>query len=519
MEVSRYIQQQFDKVSIVRQVKQMRNTAFTLTGLVLLTCGACGPGADTHVEKNKSLIESANGGGRAPQSVAAKPEITPVAAPEVPDDAPSIETDWPIFLGPTGDSKSTEKGILTKWPKEGLKVLWQRELGTGYGIGSVSKGRYYQFDKFDEKARLVCLDAKTGQEIWKYTYASEYQDQYGYDDGPRASPIIDDDRVYLYGVEGMLTCLNAKNGEKIWQIDVNDKFGVIQNFFGVGSTPVIEGDLLIVMVGGSPAEDKELPPGQLDRVSSNKTAIVAFDKRTGEVKYKMGEDLASYASLKLATIGERRWCFAFCREKLIAFDPANGKIDFAYPWRARILESVNAAMPAVWGNHVFISETYGPGSSLLKVKPGAFEVVWNDEDRPREAAMKCHWATPIYHKGYLYGSSGRHTDNAELRCIEAATGKVMWSVPDLTRCSLLYVDGHFVVLGEYGKLMLIKANPQKYELVAETTMRAPAKPEDPGGLQPLLFNHPAWAAPILSHGLLYVRGKDRVACLELIKRP
>jgi len=488
----------------------MRNTAFSLTGLVLLACSACGPSNSSGTPSDS--VPS-------PAKDPSADSTTPIAVPPNPDDGkPSIPSDWPTFLGPTGDSKSTEKGILTQWPKEGLRVVWERKLGTGYGIGSVSKGRYFQFDKFDEKARLVCLDARTGREIWTYTYASDYRDQYGYDDGPRASPVVDGDFVYIYGVEGLLTCLKTKDGERVWQVDVNGKFGVIQNFFGVGSTPVIEGDLLIAMVGGSPAEDKDVPPGQLDRVTNNGTAIVAFDKRTGEVKYKFGDDLASYASLKLATIGDRRWCFAFCRENLIGFDPAKGKADFQYPWRARSLESVNAAMPVVWKNNVFISETYEIGSSLLAVKPGGHEVKWSDAERGRDAAMKSHWATPIYHQGYLYGSSGRHTENAELRCIEAATGKVMWSVPKLTRCSLLYADGHFIVLSEYGQLMLIKADPQKYQLVAEVAMREKGAGVDED-MPSLLFNYPAWAAPILSQGLLYVRGKDRVACLELIKSP
>jgi hypothetical protein len=123
--------------------------------------------------------------------------------------------------------------------------------------------------------------------------------------------------------------------------------------------------------------------------------------------------------------------------------------------------------------------------------------------------MQTHWNTPIYVDGFVYGSSGRHTENAELRCIEWKTGKIQWSEPGLTRTSLLHVDGHFVLLGEYGQLQLLKVNPKKYELVAEALM------VDPKTKLPL-FEYPAWAAPILAHGLLYVRGKDRVACLELI---
>jgi outer membrane protein assembly factor BamB len=313
-------------------------------------------------------------------------------------------------------------------------------------------------------------------------------------------------------------CCRVEDGKPVWKKHVNQEFGVVQNFFGIGSTPVIEGDLLICMVGGSTPESQRVAPGQLDRVIGDGSGLVAFDKFTGEVKYKVSDELASYASLKLATIGERRWCLAFCRGGLVGFEPASGKVDFHYPWRAPILESVNASNPVVVDDLVFISETYGPGTSLLKVRPGGYDVVWSDKDRGRDKAMQTHWNTPIYHEGYLYGSSGRHTQNAELRCIDFKTGKVMWSEPNLTRSSLLYVNGHFVCLSEDGTLRLLKANPQKYELVSEVVLEDKSKDPDRLSGSRRLLKYPAWAAPILAHGLLYVRGHDRLACLELIPR-
>ncbi|HEX5106443.1 MAG TPA: PQQ-binding-like beta-propeller repeat protein, partial [Pirellulaceae bacterium] len=277
--------------------------------------------------------------------------------------------DWPIFLGPTGDSKSPETGILTKWEAGQPRIVWNAKLGTSYGAPAISRGRLFQFDRFGDTARLYCLNAETGEALWQYEYQTKYEDMYGYNNGPRCSPVVDDDRVYALGVDGALVCVRSEDGKPVWKVDANKQFGVVQNFFGVGSTPVIEGNLLIVMVGGSPEESQRLPPGALDRVIPNGTAIVAFDKFTGRVKYKLGDDLASYASLKLATINGRRWCFAFCREGLLGFEPASGQLDFHYPWRARILESVNASMPVVVDDEVFISETYGPGSTLLKVAP------------------------------------------------------------------------------------------------------------------------------------------------------
>jgi outer membrane protein assembly factor BamB len=357
------------------------------------------------------------------------------------------------------------------------------------------------------------MESETGKELWHFDYESDYQDYYGYEAGPRCSPVVDDDRVYLFGSEGMLHCLDVRDGTVVWKIDTAAKFNVVQNFFGVGSTPVVEADLLIAQIGGSPAANKNLPPGRLELVRGNGCGIVAFDKHTGEVKYQITDELASYASPVLATIHGRRWGFVFARGGLVGFEPATGKVDFHYPWRAKDLESVNASNPVVVEDLVFISETYGPGSSLIRVRPGGYDVVWSDPPHIRAAkSMQTHWNTPIHHEGYLYGCSGRHRDNAELRCIELATGKVQWSEPGLTRSSLLYADGHFVCLSEFGDLILLRANPAKYDEVARIRLEDPASGRD-------LLQYPCWAAPILSHGLLYVRGKDRLVCLKLVKRP
>jgi outer membrane protein assembly factor BamB len=428
-------------------------------------------------------------------------------ADEAPPDLRTRKTgsDWPCFLGPTGDSVSSEKGILAPWPAKGLRIVWQKEVGQGYATASVSRGRLFFFERVGNKARLNCWKSETGESLWSFEYPTAYRDKYNYNGGPRCCPVVDGDRVYLHGVEGVLHCLRVRDGKLLWKVDTREQFGIVQNFFGVVSTPVVEGDLLIVQVGGSP---KGSDPDDFANLKGNGSGVVAFDKRTGKVRYQITDELASCASPVLATINGRRWCFVLARGGLIGFEPKSGKVDFHFPWRAEDFESANASNPVVVGDRVFISETYGPGAALLKVRPGGYEVLWSDKAKRRKS-MQCHWMTPIHKDGYLYGCSGRHAQNAQLRCIELATGKVMWSEPRLTRTSFLMVDGYFICLGEGGTLRLLKVNPKRYEEVSELELREPGKNEP-------LLDYPCWAAPILAHGLLYVRGNDRLVCLELI---
>jgi outer membrane protein assembly factor BamB len=427
-------------------------------------------------------------------------------------------SDWPKFLGPTGDSVSTEKGILSPWPEEGPRIVWHRRLGSGYGMAVTSRGRLFLFDRVGGRARLNCWKSETGETLWTFDYPTDYEDLYRYNDGPRSSAVVDGERVYIFGVEGMLHCLRVEDGQLLWKVDTQAEFGVVKNFFGVGSTPVVEGDLLLVQVGGSPKNSRARTAADLP--DGDGSGLVAFEKYTGKVRYRVTDELASYSSPVLATIGGRRWCFLFARGGLVGLEPATGKVDFQYPWRARILESVNASNPVVLGNRVFISETYGPGSALLEVELGKCKEVWTDKDKGmRDKSMQCHWNTPIHVGGYLYGCSGYHLPEAQLRCIELATGKVMWRERDLTRTSLLLADNHFICLAEDGILRLLKVNPNRYEEVSKVELKVPGadgKP-DPKG-EPLL-KEPCWAAPILSHGLLYVRGADRLVCLELVPKP
>ncbi|QEL19059.1 alcohol dehydrogenase [Limnoglobus roseus] len=340
--------------------------------------------------------------------------------------------------------------------------------------------------------------------IWQFDYEFQYEDYYGYDNGPRCSPVVDGDRVYTYGVEGVIHCLEQKTGKRLWKFDTKQNYFFQQNFFGVGSTPIVEGELLLVAVGGSPKGPR---PADLRDVQPNGSGILALDKKTGKVAYAALDELASYSSPTVVTLHGQRTALYFSRAGLVAFEAATGKKLFSYPWRAKIQESVNASNPVVVGDLILLTESYWPGAVCLKVKPDrtGVTVVWSDLEKDREdRSLACHWNTPIYHDGYVYGSSGRHTPEGDLRCVSLATGEVKWKEKRTTRSSILKVDGHALALTEQGELRLFKLNSEKYD--------EKARWESPD------LEYPCWAPPVLSRGLLYVRGKNRLVCYELIPK-
>lgn len=414
--------------------------------------------------------------------------------------------DWPAFLGLNGDGKSGETGILKDWSDGKLKTIWKRETGDGYGMGSVAEGRFYHFGLIDSKATLICVNAQTGKEIWRFAYDTDYKDLYGFDSGPRSSPVVNQGRVYIYGVEGKLHCLDAYSGKQLWDVNLSERFGVIQNFFGVASTPVVYENLLLVMVGGSPEDSKKAPPGALDQVEPDGSGVVALDKVTGEIKYQCVNDLASYSTLKVGQFQGQPLLLAWMRGALFGVKPSDGEVTFQFPWRAKRLETVNAATPLVTQDHVLISESYQVGSALLKINDFDAEVVWKDRNK-RDAALMSHWCTPVVSNDVIYCCSGQSPNSAELRCIDWQTGRVNWAKKGLSRTSLAMIDGHLIVLGEDGELMLVKDNKEKFELVTRY---------QPGEDGVRFMKERCWAAPIVSHGLLFVRGKRTIACFDLI---
>jgi outer membrane protein assembly factor BamB len=427
-------------------------------------------------------------------------------APKAPPESPRparTGIDWPTLGGPNADFSSPDKGILTAWPKDGLNKVWECRLGEGYAPPVVADGRLFHFDRFDDNCTLTARHAETGKFLWKFEYATDYEDLYGYEPGPRACPVVDGERVFILGPEGMLYCISTADGKEVWKVNTKKTYHVHQNFFGVGSVPLVAGDRLIVAVGGSPDGNR---PVDLRTATGNGSGLVAFDKKTGKELWKATDELASYSSPLLATFHGKATVLYFARGGLVGVDPESGKERFAFKWRAKMQESVNAANPVVVGDTILLTECYEKGAVCLRVtKDFKLETIWSDADAEGDKSLRGHWCTPVVEGKYLFGSSGRHEPEGDVRCVELATGEVKWKQPRTRRSTLTKVDGHLVVLTEDGTLMLVKANPEKFEKLAEWNER------DNPDLRP-----PCWAPPVVARGLMYVRGRGKLCCYELI---
>lgn len=398
------------------------------------------------------------------------------------DVAVPIRADWPKFLGPDSNATSQETGLLLDWPSEGPPQLWSRPLGESYGPPVVSRGRLLIFHRIDDKEVIECIDAETGATThWTYGYPTDYVDQYGYNGGPRSCPVVDGDRVYTFGAEGVLTCLEFDTGALVWQRQVNEDFYVPPGFFGVGVAPVIEEELILINVGG--------PDG---------AGVVAFDKTTGETVWTASNDTASYSTPIVGTVNGERLAIFHTGDGLLVLEPTSGKIRHQYSFRSRLRESAIAATPLLVDDIVFLSATYKIGAAALDIGDEKLVEVWKEVD-----AMQNHWAMSVYRDGYLYGLDGRHESSANFRCVDFKTGEVVWShrPKPVGRASFIMAENHLIALGERGHLLLIEVSPEGYKEKARVQ----------------LLDYPSWTPPILAQGRLYIRNENRLLCLDLSK--
>jgi outer membrane protein assembly factor BamB len=284
--------------------------------------------------------------------------------------------------------------------------------------------------------------------------------------------------IYTLGAEGRLHCLDLDSGKILWKHALPEEYQAPKIFFGVGTSPLVEGDLVLINVGGPEA------------------GIVAFARDTGKEVWKATNHLASYSSPVAATIHGIRHVFFLTREGLVSLDPAKGTVRFTKPWRSRSYASVNAATPLVVDDHVFLSASYNTGAVWLQVKEDGVKEEWKGDN-----ILSNHYDTSIYHKGFLYGLDGRQETGARLRCIEADTGKVRWTQERFGCASLILAEGNLIGLTENGDLVLIEATPEAYREKSRGTV----------------LSKPCRAPLALANGLLYGRDDKKLICWKLRK--
>ncbi len=402
----------------------------------------------------------------------------------------AVTHDWPSFLGPSHNAVSTETPLSRTLPPS---LLWELPKGTGYSSPAIAGDRLLFLHRVGNEELVECLHPETGARHWNFRYPTDFEDRYGYNNGPRSSPVLDGDRVYTVGAQGQIHCLDLRSGKLVWKRDLAAEYKVPQDFFGTSSSPLVEGSLLVLNVGA--------PGGP---------CVAALDKATGREVWRAGKEWGpSYASPVPAVIHGRRRVFVFAGGEstppsggLLSIDPANGRIDFALPWRSRSYESVNASCPVIFDNKVFISASYRTGGALVQITPDfTHKTLWTTQE------FGLHFNTPVHENGYLYGFDGRNEPDASLACLDASTGKAVWRVtPEWNepitlrgerrqqpvgtyRGSLLSVDGHYLCLGELGHLLWMDLTPKGYKEVSRCWLFAARE---------------SWALPVLSRGLLYV---------------
>jgi outer membrane protein assembly factor BamB len=387
-------------------------------------------------------------------------------------------TDWPQFLGPMRNGIYGGPPLADAWGPGGPKVVWRKQIGQGFAGPAVVGNRVILFHRVGNEEVLESLDAATGNSTWRYAYPTRYRDDFGFDEGPRAVPVVEDGVIYTFGAEGQLHAVDLAMGTRLWSEDTMKRFGVPKGFFGAAGSPLVEGGRVIANIGGE------------------KAGIVAFEAKTGKVVWTATDDDASYSSGVATTIGGRRSGVFLTRDSLVGLDPASGAVQFQRRWRARIAASVNAATPIIVGDQIFVSAQYGPGAGVLKVNGSQLVDVWTSDD-----VLSNHYATSVFYNGYLYGFHGRQEFGPSFRAVEFQTGMVKWSQEQFRAGSVLLAGDRLLITREGGELILAAASPQAFRPIARAQI-----------LQGVVRPYPA-----LADGLLYVRNENTLLCLDLRK--
>ncbi|MEM7200094.1 MAG: PQQ-binding-like beta-propeller repeat protein [Planctomycetota bacterium] len=445
----------------------------------------------------------------APPDVAELPDVAPPqprdydgwrpgTAPK-PLAADAVTEDWPGFLGPRRDGRSRETRLHKSWGEAGPPLVWSMERGEGYASPAVVGDRVVYPHRVGNKMLVDCLEADTGRRLWRYRDPTDYRGDYIRDSGPRATPMIDDGLVYVHGVEGRLHCLELATGRRVWRRDLAAEFELADEFFGVVSSPLVFGDLLIVNLGvrGGPS-------------------VIALDKKRGRIVWGGGDKWgASCASPVVAKVHGEPWLFVLGGGKsrpptggLMALDPKTGAVHFEYPFRSRTYESVIGSSPLLVGEErLLVTASYNTGTAMLGLNADkSFAEQW------KSRRFGLEFATPLFVDGHLYAIQGVRERAGAVVCLDPADGNELartdidWEETVTFRGEprtqgfsvgngcLVWADGAFLCLGDYGHLLWLECTPKGAKVLARTA---------------LFHATESWTPPVISRGLLYVCQNQR----------
>jgi outer membrane protein assembly factor BamB len=389
--------------------------------------------------------------------------------------------DWPQWLGPNRDGSSPETVLAWKEPPQ---VLWRHPVGEGNSSPVIADGRVFLHAKIKGKneEEVSAWDAQTGKLLWQKTHPrAAFQSLYG--NGPRATPAVSGNRIYTFGITGVLRCLETDTGKQVWEADTLKEFGAKNLLFGMSCSPLVEGNNVLVNVGGKGA------------------SVVAFDKDTGKVVWKTLDDRASYSSPIIFGAGQERQVIFLTQPGLVSLNPTDGSLFWRFPLVDRLLES--STTPVRVGDVLVASSiTYGSVGLHLGTKGGepTATQLWKKD------ALTCYFSTPVaVGPDYVYLVTGTKppafSAQATLHCIEAKTGKELWRKAKVGKyhAALLRTGNQkLLMLEEAGNLVLLDPDAKEYRELARAKICGET-----------------WAHPALANGRLYVRDDKEILCLRL----
>ena len=408
--------------------------------------------------------------------------------------------DWPQWRGARRDGVWRETGILERFENERIPLRWSVPIGGGYSGPTVAKGRVYVMDRPKDQhvERVLCFDWKTGKALWTIKYECRYKD-FEYTAGPRASVTVDDGRAYALGAAGHLHCADAATGRILWKRDLRREYRIRMPNWGISSSPIIEGDLLITQIGGE-----------------GEACVIALDRKTGEERWKAFPDEASYVAPIVIDQAGRRVVVLALGFRLVAFAPEDGKLFWSYDMRKGSWP-IAIPSPVVEGDLMFFTSA-GSGAVLFRLASDrpAVDVIWKRSGRrPRSPdTLSSVIPTPLVMNGHVYGVQ----TGGEFRCLDLMTGKRQWETTK-TMPKAWHATMHLVrygetgdrawIFNELGDLILARLTGKGYEELTRAKLIAPTVEQGPRGRE-VTWSHPAFA-----YRHVFARSDRRLVCADL----